>query len=497
MNEHQKLLAIYAEYFNSLGLNIAPISNKFNKHNFQNPNIIKGPAISLEQHLKTPQKSVEVQNYNWHESVGLGLVVGYDHLIAIDIDGCIELDFVHKICSILEINGDYEWIMKSGSGTGFHLVFKCPDLIFEYDFISNIDENLNKNNVRAFPSVPHFNLSRKELKYVKKVKYNATSINSVTSIRENYDKSFYGLIDNREAHFLTTIFDKLEIIKKGFLVLPPSSHISGSTYKFINGFPKNKPQIIEADRIKSLVLRTCSKEMRLGSIDWEPKGYFRAHQFDSNTEIKYIVFDVETDGLPTRFPLDDRYSSRQPIQGDYESIPINNMPDILQISWMFLNSDFVTLRTKSALFKVGDKQLNEASCNVHGLNNQILNTLGDNPKDVLVEFINDVSSSKAILVAHNMDFDLSVLKASLSKYGINQRLIDTTQTYCTMREYVQWVKSKPNFSGEFVKFPKLEELYFELFGDVLPTEHNAIYDALVCKKCFHKLESLKDDDILI
>lgn len=83
---------------------------------------------------------------------------------------------------------------------------------------------------------------------------------------------------------------------------------------------------------------------------------------------------------------------------------------------------------------------------------------------------------KYVLVAHNANFDLTVLSKTLSYYGFEQPKI---KYICTYEESLN-------------KFPELKkhslESLAEYFGITQEFAHNASYDAKICSKIFEKMK---------
>ena len=57
-------------------------------------------------------------------------------------------------------------------------------------------------------------------------------------------------------------------------------------------------------------------------------------------------------------------------------------------------------------------------------------------------------------------------------------------------------KFKKNPENQYKKFPRLDELYFTLFGTVPENLHNSIIDTLVCLRCFLKIKMNQDIHIV-
>ncbi|MFW6272517.1 MAG: bifunctional DNA primase/polymerase [bacterium] len=194
MNNH----LLFAKHFHSLGLNITCISNKLSDYNFFDANILKGPYHRWK-HLKAKRQSLEeLLSYNWEEATGIGTVGGFENLHALDIDGCTNSYFIEDLLLLLGLPKYYDWVVKTGSMDGFHILF----------YSKTFDDIKPDQAASTFPASQ----------------------------------------DN------TGLFEKIEILWNTHIVLPKSLHKSGYSYKFINcEFPKNKPEFVNVDKINEVV----------------------------------------------------------------------------------------------------------------------------------------------------------------------------------------------------------------------------------------------------
>lgn len=184
----------HAYYFYKLGLNVTCISDIINEYNSKADNIyLKAPNHSWE-HLSTERQSLEEFNsYSWDTATGFGLATGFHDLITIDLDNCTP-EFLIKVLDFFSLPHDYEWVVLSGSGKGFHV----------YLFIDGFKENFKTETViRLFP------------------KYQ---------------------FENE--------VEKVELLIRLHSILPPSIHPSNNKYQFVNCIePKTIPKNISITKL--------------------------------------------------------------------------------------------------------------------------------------------------------------------------------------------------------------------------------------------------------
>ena len=117
-------LKIWAKYYHSLGFNVTCITNYITEHNFAFRSLAKAPYHKFDHLYDSRQTVEELESYDWDNATGVGIVLGYDNVMAIDIDGCERVEFAEEVLKALDLDLDYEWLIRSGSHNGFHVVLK-------------------------------------------------------------------------------------------------------------------------------------------------------------------------------------------------------------------------------------------------------------------------------------------------------------------------------------------------------------------------------------
>lgn len=189
---------------------------------------------------------------------------------------------------------------------------------------------------------------------------------------------------------------------------------------------------------------------------------------------KFLVVDTETTGLP--------FSKNYPV--DKPAL----WPNILQIAWILLDDEFKRIESFNS-YLTFDGYISEKVISIHHIDHDLLNEKGEPPEIVMQDFINSVRKAK-YLVAHNVDFDIPMIKAELYRHNLGGA-IDSVETLCTMKlskEYV-WVTDD---NGR-IKYPKLSELYLTCFypeidvNTKIHSSHNAWDDVMMTAKCLQYL----------
>jgi len=89
------------------------------------------------------------------------------------------------------------------------------------------------------------------------------------------------------------------------------------------------------------------------------------------------------------------------------------------------------------------------------------------------------------VICHNTEFDLKVIWAELIRVQMPDIFKDK-QFLCTMKSTTNYCRIPGPYGN---KWPKLEELYFKLFGEKFEG-HNSSGDVAATLKCYLKLIEL-------
>ena len=294
-----------ALYFHCLGFNITNI-----KGDSDIPNSFKNPIDKDWRQFITSKQSINyVLSQNWNLSTGMGLILGYNDLRAIDLDGLrniqefegyideerfIKLDtIVEGMLKHLGLPKDYPWVIKSGSKIGLHILFRCKDYPNSFDYSA------------AF--TPNNNFTRR------------------------YQLSY---------------FDVVELRWKDHLVAPFSLNKRGSQYvfynkKYMSQFPEESPSYVELSDVDNLL------------------DYLSGHI--------YIKNGTHTEnGKITKF----NYVISEKSISEYESLPHPcgpTLPVTDTISWLKSSSTPKALNNLGIKYLFGnnvDKNLNKARINL-------------------------------------------------------------------------------------------------------------------------------------
>jgi DNA polymerase III epsilon subunit-like protein len=179
----------------------------------------------------------------------------------------------------------------------------------------------------------------------------------------------------------------------------------------------------------------------------------------------YLFIDTETTGR-------DRSSDR-----------------IVQIAWILASESGREIRRQNRLIKPSGFEIPPAAERIHGISTAVANKFGVPLREALLEFLGDFEASDAV-VGHNLSFDLAMLRPEFFRENLDFRF-DDKPAICTMRASAEWCRL-PKLDGRpGFKWPRLDELYFRLFGRYFQGAHDALSDVLATKEAYFELIQLQ------
>lgn len=183
-----------------------------------------------------------------------------------------------------------------------------------------------------------------------------------------------------------------------------------------------------------------------------------------------ILFDLETTGLPSRAGL--QFGQYHP----FSDTSKYNDARIVQISYMVCDNQLNTISMHdSVINSLGLFSI--PNSHIHGITDETSMSTGEDFDDVLSRFEVALKGAQMI-VAHNADFDMNVLKSELFRRG-NIRLLDdlcSKTVICTMKA----CKAVCNVLNVYnrQKYPTLRELYEFAVDKTMEKAHDSKYDVI-------------------
>jgi len=195
--------------------------------------------------------------------------------------------------------------------------------------------------------------------------------------------------------------------------------------------------------------------------------------------MKVLVFDTETTGIIPKVvrTLDD-------------------IPYIIQLSYIFYNLSNSEMISKNVYIKIDESIV--IPIEAQKVNNITREQLNDGVPilEALTEFIQYYKECD-VIVAHNIEFDEKMVNYECVRNNISPVIhkFDLRKGYyCTMKKGVDLCKIKAvnkETQEKYFKYPKLEQLYYELYKTTPQGLHNSLVDVHACLSCFLEMHDRK------
>ena len=176
-----------------------------------------------------------------------------------------------------------------------------------------------------------------------------------------------------------------------------------------------------------------------------------------------MVLDTETTGLTPRAPIHDTRAW--------------DRCRVVQVAWSVHDASGAPLTKRCLTVQPDGFEIPEQAARIHGITTANASVNGSPIQQVLLALHDDLERfDVGTLVAHNMEFDDTVLQAEMWRYRCSDLLnrFQVCERRCTMLMGTHPGK----------KWPRLAELYQELFGEAPGKCHQADLDVEYCSRIF-------------
>ncbi len=409
---------------------ILAVQSKHNKNQAFKSSIVLPPKALPKKtdrnKLTKKTISIPINNYYWANATGMGVFSGENSPFrCLDIDGCDSIEFLDSFLSKLGLGEYYPWVIRTGSGEGFHIWISCNDSIN-----------------------PELLLKGDALKY--------------------YEK--YGVVYYMPKSVYKNTFRVIELRWNSFCMLPPSKGPTGIQYQFRRHLPQKAPKSIPLGKILKTINSIAENPSILYGEIIKRDLHYGGFSLSEETETMFLCFDTETTGLPKNY--------------DASFYDTENWPRIVQLSYILfvIQENKIKLLKKQNVILSPDNsfRISTSSTNIHGISDRDARNMGFNRKYVLQTFAKQLNEVD-YLIGHNVEFDINVLRAEFERENIDvSHPFNHIKRICTMKS------SMPLYpKGSY--WPKLENLYHKLTGEHMKGAHNSMNDTIATYRCFKKL----------
>ena len=448
---NKTIKSVAEKYFN-LGLNVTCINNYRNESNYFDTNLLKAPSHEWLNFQNQKQSEKQFESYDWNNSFGVGLVLGFNNIMAIDIDGCIHEDFIYWICNKLNIPCNYKWIIKSGSHAGYHIILICNNKP------ENTAKEKSNKNLLPLNEFGELEVNAYYPKYYSIEGMGAFSYDYLI-INDFFNNSFR----------LSDLFQKIEFRWRNHLVLPPSIHKSGYNYEFINGFPKQNPIEIDFKALSMLQELVSQEKSHRSGYTYD---FYNQTVGDENIDDNIAI----TKRSNPKFMIIDLSINKTLSLDDEDKILNEQDIRITKIAWLLVDDPWYTIKRES--FKIlQDNKIDNFQSESIQIEMQI--------EEVLKQFQKDLFLVSHI-ICHNYKLIIKILVSEMNKNGISTNELTKKKFTCTLdTQYMQSLDLYGKAPDRKINY-FLDDLYEFVFNKRAISDNNPEYKCIMIKNIFRK-----------
>ncbi len=179
--------------------------------------------------------------------------------------------------------------------------------------------------------------------------------------------------------------------------------------------------------------------------------------------MKYLFFDTETTGFPP--------SAR-----------------LVQIAWQIWEDNSL-ISKQNHIIKPEGYIIPDEVAKIHGITTEIALKKGEDLFEIMSLFDKEINTVD-YLVAHNYNFDSKIVMGEFKRLSMITvfEQIPHLDTMKSSTNYLKLPKTSNKYGGAY-KYPRLEELYYNLFNSNFKNAHSADADVDATAKCFFELQS--------
>lgn len=187
-----------------------------------------------------------------------------------------------------------------------------------------------------------------------------------------------------------------------------------------------------------------------------------------------LFFDTESSGLPKH--------------KDYKQ----KQPWVVQLAMILSTEDKIYAET-SLIIRSEKRNIEKGALNVHGINTNTSDNCGISEGTACFVFLELMLNCDEI-VCHNVKFDRLLVAHMLHSNGFSSKaeFLFGYDSYCTMNNGVDICKI-PRPRGRGLKWPTLQELHMQLFGEGFEGAHDALADVKATRRCYYKMKRRQDE----
>lgn len=171
---------------------------------------------------------------------------------------------------------------------------------------------------------------------------------------------------------------------------------------------------------------------------------------------------------------------------------------MVQVAWVVFEGT-EKVAEESVLVQPEGFEIPGEATEVHGITTEEAQTDGI-PLQQALDQLDKALGPVEMVVAHNVDFDIKTLAAEYYRQGWADRdswdqarpPVQKQSLACTMKSGTSLCGLRRE-EGSGYKWPSLQELHHELFGEPVENAHDALADVRACARCFFEMKEREVD----
>ena len=192
-----------------------------------------------------------------------------------------------------------------------------------------------------------------------------------------------------------------------------------------------------------------------------------------------LYIDTETTGLPKN--NNESYTK------------LENWPYLVQVALIVEDDNFGILAKRNMILKPDGYIIPESSSKIHRITTEMAIKNGEE-RERVISFLDRLLYNADMIIGHNVSFDLNVIKAEIIRVKGEEKalfckknceIVDTMilgMDICKIPNLYFYSNKCHKY-----KYPKLDELYYKLFGEHFNNQHNAMSDIQATFDCYKKM----------
>lgn len=184
-----------------------------------------------------------------------------------------------------------------------------------------------------------------------------------------------------------------------------------------------------------------------------------------------LIFDTETSGM---YHFDKR--ELDPAQ-----------PALMQLGMIMVDTaSWEPKLQTSMLIEDEVSWVDQDASKIHGISVQDCQRYGV-PQAVACQLFRHLLTRVDCLVAHNLDFDMLIMKTAMLRSSVTMPRLDDLQRVCTMKDCTEVLKLSSDHFSDRYKWPSLQQAFRHFTDCEMDGGHDAMVDAEACLTVFRNL----------